>query len=345
MNRCRGLRAAVTVACAAVAAAAATASGCATGDIPPLETPAAPTQAAAAAGRAAPDDGDLAGVVPDGAETLIELDVAQLRASPWSQRLVATSEDERAARTAAQGFDEIADVDRALFAVSEGTGAAPATLTVAQGRFDPARIAAAQGAGWRAGSWRGSRLWERQDQALVLLTPRTLVRGEPAAVRAAIDCAWGLAADVRASPAGQLRRELTAAGGRPALVAASVITQAMRRRVAEDFALPAGLARAGARLALTGALDLDIVGVLGSERAAADTAHDLQVTLRDLSAQRALAAFGITPFLAGITIAPQGPRVRVHLTLPQEQRDDLAARLAAVLDAIRARPVVPAGGK
>jgi len=119
-------------------------------------------------------------------------------------------------------------------------------------------------------------------------------------------------------------------------VAASVVTQAMRRRVADDVALPPALERAGARLDLGGALNLDVVGVLATPRDAEDTAHNLAITLRDLRARRALAVFGITPFLAGVTIAPQGPRVRVHLTLPEDQRDDLAARLALVLDAIRA---------
>ena len=70
-------------------------AGCATEDFT-APAPATPATASAAA-RCAPDDSELAGIVPDGAETVIELDVAQLRTSEWSQRLVAVS-DSRAHR-------------------------------------------------------------------------------------------------------------------------------------------------------------------------------------------------------------------------------------------------------
>ena len=327
-----------SLAAAVLQAVVAGALGCATAEVSALETP------ASSAPRAAPDDADLAGVVPEGAKTLLDVDVAALRASPWSRALVARPDDERAARAAAQGFDEIGDVDRALFAVSEG-GAGPTTLLVAQGRFDPARLAAALGAGWVAASWRGSPLWERGAETLALLTPRTLLRGEPAAVRGAIDCAWGLAADARRSPAGELRRELAAAGGRGAVIAAAEVSEPMRARVADEVTLPPGLERVGARLDLGAALRLDVFGLLATPREAAETARNLTLTLRDLRARRALAAFGITPFLAAIAIAPQGKRVRLQLNLPEAEREDLAARLAAIFDAIRARAVVGAGGK
>ena len=78
--------------------------------------------------------------------------------------------------------------------------------------------------------------------------------------------------------------------------------------------------------------------MLATPREAADMAHDLEVTVRDLRARRALAAFGLSAFLRGVTIAPQGRACGARLTLPEEQRDDLAAKLAFVLDAIRARP-------
>jgi len=325
----------------AVISAASLAAGCASVEAPPADNPASVEHPAP---RAAPDDGDLVGLVPDGAETLLEVDVAALRASPWSRGLVARPDAERAARAAQQGFDEIGDVDRALFAVSEAS-AGPATLLVAQGRFDPGRLAAALGAGWVPSTWRGSPLWTRGAEALALLTPRTLLRGEPAAVRAAIDCAWGLAADARRSAVGELRRELAAPGERAALVAASVVTEAMRRRVANEFVLPAGLTRVGARLDLGAALRLDLFGLVATPREAAETARNLQLTLRDLRARRALAAFGITPFLSAVAVAPQGRQVRLQLVLPEDQREDLAARLTAIIDAIRARPVVPAGSK
>jgi hypothetical protein len=320
--------------------AALPALACATAEIAPVAAP--PSAAAANPPRSAPDDSDLLGVVPDGAETVIEVDVAQVRASPWSRALVALPDAERATKTDAQGFDEVIDIDRAVFAVSEGA-AEPTTLVVAQGRFDEARLAQALHDGWTRGEWRGSRLWLRGDQARALLTARTLITGQRDAVRAAIDCAWSLTPDVRQGPLGGLIRELggdttrDTSGGRPAVTAASTVTEAMRRRVEGQFALPAGLQRAAGRLDLGPSLELELVGLLDSERQADETAHNLSTTLRDLRARRALAIFGITPFLNGVTIAPQGNRVRVRLVVPEDKREDLAAKVAFVLEAIRAR--------
>ena len=317
--------------------------GCATEEIaagPSSTTP------AARAPRVAPDDGDLLGVVPAGTETVIEVDVAQLRASDWSRRLVAIPDDERAAKAAAQGFDEIADVDRAVFAVSEAAGG-PTTLLVVQGRFDAGRLARAAGGGTAgdggsnaasvASSWRGSRIWTKGDQATALLTARTLIRGESISVRAAIDCAWGLAPDVRGTGVGEQDRELSAAGERPAVVAAAMVTEAMRKRVEGQVELPAGLERAGARLDLGAALEVELVGRLATPREAAATAHNLEAPVRALRARRALAIFGLTPFLDRLTVATQGRQVRARLTLPEDRREDLADKLAFVLDAIRSR--------
>jgi hypothetical protein len=304
-------------------------TGCATGEIPP-----APAEAPALAPRVAASDDDLLGAIPAGAETIIEIDVAQLRASPWSRALLAIPDDERATRTATQGFDEVSDVDRAVLAVSEGA-AGPTTLMVAQGRFDPARLAAALGTAWSRGAWRGSRLWERADRGLALLTPRTLISGDATAVRAAIDCAWALAPDVRRTGVAELERELRAPGGRSALIAAAEVTESMRKRVAAQVDLPLGLERAGGRLDLGTALDLELLGLLATPRQATETAHNLTATVRDLRARRALAIFGLTQFLSGVTVAAQDKRVRVHLTLPEEKREDLAAKIGFVLETIR----------
>lgn len=310
-------------------------AGCATED---FTAPAPATQATAGAGaRSAPDDSELAGIVPDGAETVIELDVAQLRTSAWSQQLVAAPDAERSARTDAQGFDEITDVDRAVFAVNEAAGNTT-TLIIARGRFDEARLGRAFG-GWAPASWRGSRLWQRGNEAVALLTTRTLIRGEPAAVRTAIDCAWGLAPDVRRSGVGELRRELLSGSGPPpAVLAAALVTEAMRRRVASEVDLPVGLERAGARLDLGGPLQLEVFGLLATPGEAAAMAHNLEVTVRDLRARRALAVFGLSAFLRDVTVVPQGRSLRARLTLPEEQREDLATKLAFVLQAIRSRP-------
>ena len=158
-------------------------------------------------------------------------------------------------------------------------------------------------------------------------------------MRNAIDCAWGLAPDVRRSGVGELRRELLSGGDHPpAVVAAALVTQAMRKRVAGEVELPVGLERAGARLDLGGPLQLEVFGLLATPGEAADMAHNLDVTVRDLRARRALAVFGLSAFLRDVTVVPQGRSLRARLTLPED-----TARGPGYEDCLRSRgdPLAP----
>jgi hypothetical protein len=295
-------------------------------------------QPAAPAQRSAPDDSDPAGVIPAGPETILDLDVAQLRVSLWSRALLASAHDEeRAEKAAAQGYDDIADVDRVLFAVSEGDGE-PTTLMVARGRFDEARLAAAHADGWTAGEWRGSRLWQQGEHAVALVTAQTVVTGTPAAVRGAIDCAWGLAADVRAGAIGPLRREIYAPPARPAAAAIVTLTDATRKRVGDSVELPAGLQRVGVRLDLDRDLDVQMIALMDSPGDADTAARIIQAAVRDLRTRRALTAFGLTAIFDDVTVRTHGARLRGRLRLAEDRREELAERIAAVIEAIgRAR--------
>jgi hypothetical protein len=305
----------------------------------------APSGTAASPGpRSAPDDEDLLDVIPAGPETLIDLDVAVLRTSAWSKGLLeAVTAEERTAKTEAQGFDDIADVDRAIFAVSEG-GNGPTTLMLARGRFEQSRIAQAHSAPssssspWTPSSWRGSPVWSQGDAAVALLTPRTFLSGTPAAVREAIDCAWGLTPGIRQSgPIATLERGLGVADPhrrRPALLAIVSITEPMKKRVSEEIELPAGLEHVGLRLDIEHALDLDLLALLQSERDAAAAAHLVDATVSEIRSRKALNALGLATIFDGATVAADGTRMRGHLHLPEAKRDDLAQRIALVLEAI-----------
>ncbi len=108
--------------------------------------------------------------------------------------------------------------------------------------------------------------------------------------------------------------------------------------VASEVELPAGLERAGARLDLGGPLQLEVFGLLANPGEAAAMAHNLEVTVRDLRARRALAVFGLSAFLRHVTVVPQGRSLRARLALPEAEREDLATKIAFVLETIRARP-------
>lgn len=287
--------------------------------------------------RTAPDDSDLAAVIPRGADTLLEIDMAVLRISPWSRPAIeAAPPDERRAKAAARGFDEIADVDRLAFAQLAGR-ADEAALVVAQGRFRRDEVVAAfqRGAsGAPAESWRGCHVFVDGDRAIAFLTPRTLLSGPPAAVRAAIDTAWGVLDDVRADgELGEVRRSTGDRGRAPTARLSMIVTDEVRRRAAaalSDDARLGGLRRVGARLDLGADLEIGLCAMLDTPAAAGDLAAVVSTALRQARSRPLMVVLGLGPILEGARVAAQGARVFGSLRIAEARRDDLAARLAAV---------------
>ncbi|HEY2903834.1 MAG TPA: hypothetical protein VGL59_24830 [Polyangia bacterium] len=326
-------RRASTLALAALLAA----SGCATADDGGVGK-----VAASAAARTAPDDHELLGVVPAGPETLLEIDLQQLRDSPWSKSLLAgRSAEERQARNATLGYDEIADVDRMVFAVTEDAGG-PLVFTVSQGRFVEAAVAKAFSSahpGAVADAWRGSPLWRAGDEATALLTARTLLAGRLATVRSAIDCSYGLAPDARGGELGPLRRALQPERGRPALVATVGLSEGMRQRIGDAFQIPDGLHQAGARLDLGSSLDVSVLALLAEAPQAQVAARLAQQFLNDLRGRPLLRVFGLAALLDGASFHAEGSRLHGALAIPESARDDLAQKLGIIVETLRrARP-------
>ncbi|HET6279692.1 MAG TPA: hypothetical protein VFH73_01950 [Polyangia bacterium] len=306
-------------------------AGCATATVPAGATPGGPHL------RNAPDDSELGRVVPLGSETVVELDMIQLRSNPWSRTLVnGMAPEERQARAAAQGFDDIADVDHVALAVTEVPGAEPAVLTVSQGRFSQDRVARAFAGGGPAPPtpWRGSPLWQRGDRAIAFVTPRTLIAGPMTIVRAAIDCAYGVVPDVWTGELGTLRRALNIDRGRPALVAVATVSDGMRQRVGGDFEVPPGLRRVAVRLDLGGPLDAAVLGTFDDPQQALAAARMLDQRLGDLRRRPVLRILGLASLLDQASISPQGSRVTGQLHLSEDKREDLGQRVGVILEAL-----------
>jgi len=288
--------------------------------------------------RNAPDDSEPSRVVPLGPETVVELDVVQLRNNPWSRPLVTgMAPDDRQARAAAQGFDDITDVDHLALAVTEVPGGEPMVLTVSQGRFSQERVAGAFAGGGPPlppVPWRGSPLWQRGDRAIAFVTPRTLISGQVAAVRAAIDCAYGVVPDVWSGELGTLRRALDVARGRPALRAVATVSDGVRQRVGGDFAVPPGLRRVAARLDLGGPLDVVALGTFDDPRQASMAARALDQQLGELRRRPVLRILGLSPLLDQASVSPQGSRVTAELHLGEDKREDLSQRVGLILEAL-----------
>jgi len=306
------------------------AAGCSSGG-----TVATGPAGAAVGPRARADDADLWNLIPVDADAIADVDLAALRASPWSASLVtggfAGDREERLGRF---GYDIFTDADRMVVIGGETVGRAQ-SLTVARGRFDAGRIGAAL-AGTTAASWRDSTLWQAGQGAVALVTPRTVAQGAPDDVRTAIDAAWGIVPDERGGRLGELRRQLLADRNLPAAFIAAAVTDTVRARAAGVVDLPPGLQRAAARLDVGENLDAEAVALMTDAASAADAAASWTALLRLYARQPMVALLGLTPILDGTQIAAEGSRVHVRLHIPAERREQLAEKLLALLQMLAA---------
>ncbi len=295
-----------------------------------LRGPAAP----ASGPRTAADDSDPWNLVPVAADAVADVDLAALRASPWSSALVQGDlGGERDARAREFGYDVFSDGDRVLFVAIESV-AGSRTLGVARGRFDGRRIAAAFAAsntGASHADWRGSTVLQSQERAVALVTPRTIAQGDPDSVRGAIDAAWGMVPDARNGRLGELRRALNGDRGIPAASITMTVNDGMRARAAGVLSIPAGLRQVAARLDLGNDLDLDGVAVFETNHDAALAASTWREAARTMGRQPMVVLLGLRAVFDGLSLTPEGSRVHARIHIPASQREGLAEKLLGLL--------------
>jgi hypothetical protein len=302
------------------------------------ELPPPPAATAASSARTAPDDSDAWNLVPRGASSLADLDLAALRASPWSRALVTGGfVEDREERQRLYGYDVFSDADRVIVVGADAAGAS-SQATVVVGRFDAARVGQAFTAatpGAAATRWRDCTLWEGGGRAVALLpSGRTLVQGTPETARAAIDAAWGVVPDAHGGPLGELARDLGADGRRPAVTLAVVVTEEMRARAAGIADVPPDLRRLGGRLDLGADLELDALAVFDDADRAAAAARTWSADLAESAQNRMLRIIGLGPIIDGASLAADGARVHGRLRIPEDKREALAERVLLLLKAI-----------
>jgi len=307
------------------------------------------TPAHEAGPRSAPDDSDLWNLAAASSDVLAEVDLAALRASPWSHSLTESGlSGQREEGRRLFGYDIFGESER-LLAVMTEAGGVPRTLTIVRGTFDPARVGAAFMAatpGATEGRWRDSPLWQGSPneqgvaQAVALVTPRTLVQGEANQVRGAIDAAWGMVPDARTVPLGDLRRSLDAEhrgnDRGPAAFVALNVTDGMRARAAGVVELPPGLAICAARLELADDLTLNVVGVMDNAQDAAAAMIAGNVAVRQYAQNPMVRMLGFGPILGAVVLTAEGTRVHGQLRIPAERREGLAEKLLAIFQMVAA---------
>jgi hypothetical protein len=298
------------------------------------------------------DDDDLWTLAPAEVEVLIWADMAQLRESEWTKSTVTrTAADERAARADARGFDEVADVDRLLYAtvpaLREG-----ASILIAQGRLDRARMTQAfrtQHPNAVASDYRGLGVLVEGEDAITFLTGRTAASGPLVAVRAAIDCGFGLARSAASESwlsamLGMLREGRGSSRQSPAMAAAVRVSPTMRSRLDEEMGEGGTLEQVGARLDLGQSLEVNLVGLVPTRQQALDLVARLSATLREQRNRPLVYVLGLQAVLDGVRFATRENRVEARLSIPREQRAEIADRMALVAEQFALRRA-GAGGK
>lgn len=285
-----------------------------------------------------PRDDDPGALVPAGVQTVIDADMAQLRRSPWViPALESRDQRLRIRKEEALGYDDVADVDRLIYAVTAAGADAP-TLVIVQGRFQTARVQEAFRARWPAAvldRWRGIPVLASGENAIALLTARTFVSGAPASVRTVIDRAFGMGVEVGADPAlGPVRRALCPEGApaKPAVLAVVAVDDRIRARVGDAAPVPRELRQIGVRLDLGQSLTLQALGLLDDREAAAALARRLNGLLTDPLTRLTMRAMGLGMLLTGTRLTLDGARVLVHLSVSDDHRAQLSTLLKTAIE-------------
>jgi hypothetical protein len=282
------------------------------------------------------EENELVGMIPAEASLVLWADVAKLRASPWTRdsfAAVASGE----ASAAESNFAAIRDVDLVVFAkvptLREG-----ASLLLAHGKIDRERMSGAfaeRHASFDSTSYRGAELLAGGEEALAFVGKRTAVSGLTVAVRAALDCNFGVARTIESeSWFVRMRRELQRGRDERSRVAELyvLLQPATREALLHEMGEGGELEEFGSRIDLDADLDATAIGVVASETEARDMAARLAERLRDARTRPIVDAFGFGSVLDGIRLEAKAARVYGTLHVSETQRAEIAQRMARVAE-------------
>lgn len=284
------------------------------------------------------DQDDLVGMIPAEADLVLWVDMAKLRASPWTREsFVAMAAGGKSA--AASDFDSIRDVDRVVFAKvpSFRDGA---SLLVAHGKINRERMSRAfakQHAAVHSSSYRGADLLVGSEQALAFVGKRTAVSGLTIAVRAALDCNFGVARTIESeSWFVRMRRDLLRNGDTTSLVAALyvLLQPATREALLREMGEGGALEEFGGRVDLGADLDAAAIGVVRSESEARDMAARLSERVHNARTRPIVDAFGFGSVLDNIRFDAKATRVYGGLHVSEQERAAIAQRMAKVAETL-----------
>ena len=285
--------------------------------------------------RLPPDDDDLWSMVPAEADLVLWADMAKLRSSPWTRESFEKVTGADPASPAA-GFGQVRTVERLVFAKVPSLGEG-ASILVAQGGIERERLLAAfTKEGPVSGSiYRGARLTTRGAESLAFAGQRIAISGPTVAVRAALDCSFGVARAIDTeSWFRRMRSQLLRDATPRALVAALYVhlQPATRAALLHELGEGGKLEEFAARVELADDLHVSAVGGLPTVAEARDLAGRLTERLRDASVRPIVAAFGFASVLDSVHFQARETQVLGTVHVSSGERATIAERMAAVSD-------------
>jgi len=269
---------------------------------------------------ARPIDEDLVGLLPSGADLVVDVDATQLRTWEPLSRVMAVLPDEALAHLHRLGIESLADVDQVVLAAGRLGLEAATTTVLVRGDLDLEKAAHGIGEAPLEVEYRGAVLREVGDDALARLLPRLFAFGTRADVRRVVDLLRGQGESVRTAEGDRalmtaFGRCLTAKSGRPAILAAAILTGPLRDRLKQE-ALP-GVEVEWLALSFAVGDGFDVGVVLGTRGEAEARAlwASAKRGLADLKQQRTVRLLGLRPFLDPIIIAGRDDEVHVAYRL------------------------------
>lgn len=283
--------------------------------------------------RPLPDEDDLLSMVPAEADLVLWVNLAKLRSSPWTRdsfEKVTRAE----AGAAATGFGQVRSVERLVFAKVPALGDG-ASVLIAQGGIERERMLGTftKDGEVATSTYRGAELVSRGAETLAFAGKRTALSGPTVAVRAAIDCNFGVARAIDTEAwFRRLRGQLLRDANPTSLVAALYVhlPPATREALLRETGEGDTLEEFAARIELGDDLRVTALGGVRTAAEARDLAGRLAERLRDASVRPIVAAFGFASVLDAVRLQAQENRVVGTLHVSARERGAIAERMVVV---------------
>ena len=278
---------------------------------------------------------DPLSMVPAEADLVLWADLAKLRSSPWTHDSFEKMTGAEAA-SPPTGFEQVRAVERLVFAKVPSLGDG-VSLLVAQGGIERERMldVFAKEGRTSASTYRGAELLTRGEETLAFTGKRLALSGPTVAVRAALDCSFGVARAIDTEPWFQRLRGHLLRDADPARLVAALyvhLQPATREVLMREMGEGETLEEFAARVELGDDLHLTALGGVRTAAEAKDLAGRLAERLRDASVRPIVAAFGFASVLDSVRFQAQEARVVGTLHVSARERVQIAERMAAVSD-------------